>query len=193
MLQPAIRATPADPRIPAAPDRDRRQLLARLAGGAGAALLAACGAEPPQRPWTGADFPAFELPAPDGTLHDSRTYAGQPLLVNFWATWCPPCRQEMADLEALHRQLSPAGLRLLAVSVDEDANLVREYLRREQLTFTVLLDAGQRWSGAALAVPGFPTTYLVGRDGVIRDALLGPRAWVEPPMLATVRARLELD
>jgi peroxiredoxin len=177
----------------AVPDRFRRHALARLAGGAAAALLAACeSADAPRRPWTGAKFPAFELPSPDGRLHASGDYAGQPLLINFWATWCPPCRGEMADLEALQRRLAPAGLRLLAISVDEDVNLVREYLRREGLTFTVLLDAGQRWAGAALGVPGFPTTYLVGRDGVIRDALVGPRAWVESPMLETVAARLEL-
>ena len=190
-----LRATPFGPRhrqSADAPDRYRRQTLARLAAGAGAALLAACGTDEPRRPWTGAQFPAFDLPAPDGRRHRSDDYAGRPLLINFWATWCPPCRSEMADLEALHRRLAPAGLRLLAISVDDDVNLVREYVRREGLTFTILLDPGQRWSGPALAVPGFPTTYLVGRDGLIREAWIGPRAWVEPAMLETVARRLEL-
>lgn len=172
--------------------KSRRRTLKTLAAVAGG-LLAACSREPAtERPWNGTRFPAFALPGLDGTLHDSARYAGQPLLVNLWATWCPPCRAEMADLETLHARLAPRGLKLLAVSVDDDANLVREYVRRERLSFTVLLDAGQRWAGTELRVPGFPTTYLVGRDGVIREALMAPRAWAEEAMLARVAQALGL-
>lgn len=170
----------------------RRRVLTVTAAALGG-LLVGCGREPEaERPWSGARFPQFALPGLDGVLHDSTRYAGQPLLVNFWATWCPPCRAEMADLETLHRRLAPRGLKLLAVSVDSDANLVREYVRKEGLTFTVLLDLGQHWSGTVLRVPGFPATYLVGRDGVIREALLAPRAWAEDAMLARVAQTLEL-
>lgn len=171
----------------------RRDALTRLAGCAAASLLTACGGdESPQRPWQGARFPEFDLAAPDGVRHRSRDYAGHPLLINFWATWCPPCRREMSDLETLHQTLSPQGLRLLAISVDTDLNLVREYIQRTALTFTILSDPDQAWSGTALAVPGFPTTYLVGRDGIILDALVGPRAWTEAAMLADLSKRFGL-
>lgn len=172
--------------------KSRRRALAACAGLLGG-LVVGCTREPEaERPWSGARFPAFALPGLDGTLHDSARYAGQPLLVNFWATWCPPCRAEMADLETLHARLAPRGLKLLAVSVDADTNLVREYVRQEKLSFTVLLDVGQHWAGTALRVPGFPTTYLVGRDGTIREALMAPRAWAEEAMLARVAQTLEL-
>ena len=138
----------------------------------------------PARPWKGAAFPAFALAGLDGATHDSREYLGRPLLINFWATWCPPCRREMAALDALDRRLAPRGLQLLAVSVDSDRNLVAEYLRREGLRLTVLIDADQAWSGTALQLPGFPTSYLVGRDGRIRDVWIGPRAWDEAPVQA---------
>ncbi len=173
--------------------KSRRRVLAAACAGVLGGLLAGCTREPAaERPWSGARFPAFALPGLDGTLHDSASYAGQPLLVNFWATWCPPCRAEMADLATLDARLAPRGLKLLAVSVDADANLVREYVRKEKLAFTVLLDLDQRWAGTALRVPGFPTTYLVGRDGTIREALVAPRAWADEAMLARVAKTLDL-
>lgn len=172
--------------------KSRRRVLAAFAGVLGG-FVVGCARDPEaERPWSGARFPAFALPGLDGTLHDSARYAGRPLLVNFWATWCPPCRAEMADLETLHKRLGPRGLELLAVSVDADANLVREYVRQEKLSFTVLLDLDQRWAGTALRVPGFPTTYLVGRDGTIREALMVPRAWADEAMLARVAKTLGL-
>ena len=154
--------------------------------------LSACGSEFTKRPWKGEAFPAFTLPTPDGTLHHSREYFGRPLLINFWATWCAPCRKEMADLDALHRKLGPRGLQLLAISVDVDRNLVREYLRREGFGFAVLIDSDQQWSASALRVPGFPTTYLIGSDGLIRDAWVGPRTWADPATQSEIVATVGL-
>lgn len=168
----------------------RRQLGKLIAGWAGLAGmgLIGCGRENTKRPWIGSAFPAFALPTPDGALHHSREYFGRPLLINFWATWCEPCRKEMSDLDALHRELGPRGLQLLAISVDVDRNLVREYLRREGLGFAVLIDGNQQWSASALGVPGFPTTYLIGSDGLIRDAWVGPRTWANPTTQAEIAA-----
>lgn len=166
----------------------RRRFAGFVAGWAGLAGLGlgACDQDGTERPWKGASFPAFTLPAPDGRLHDSREYFGRPLLINFWATWCPPCRREMADLNALHGKLGPKGLQLLAISVDTDRNLVREYLLHERLGFTVLIDEAQQWSATALRIPGFPTTYLVGADRIIREAWVGPRAWADPTLQAAI-------
>lgn len=169
-----------------------RRRLARLIAGFAALGLAACNREP-DRPWKGSSFPAFSLPTPDGTMRDSGGYLGQPLLINFWATWCPPCRREMADLDALNGKLGPRGLQLLAISVDADRNLVREYLLHEGLGFTVLVDSDQQWSASALRIPGLPTTYLVGRDGIIRDAWVGPRTWADPATQAAIAASVGMD
>jgi peroxiredoxin len=165
-----------------------------MAGWVGLAALGLVGcSQKPARPWTGSLFPEFVLPAADDTMHDSREYAGRPLLINFWATWCPPCRREMADLDALNGTLGRNGLQLLAISVDSDRNLVREYLRREGFGFTVLIDRDQQWSALALGIPGFPTTYLVGKDGIIRDAWVGPRAWADPATQAAIASRAGMD
>jgi peroxiredoxin len=154
--------------------------------------LVACSRRP-DRPWKGSPFPAFELPAADGTMHTSREYAGRPLLINFWATWCPPCRKEMADLAALNRALARRGLLLLAISVDADRNLVIEYLRRERVEFAVLIDRAEQWSIPALRVPGFPTTYLVGSDGIIRDVWVGARTWADPATQAIIATGAGID
>lgn len=172
----------------------RRRLAQGIVGWAGLAVLglSGCGRENSKRVWTGAAFPEFALPAPDGTIHHSREYFGRPLLINFWATWCPPCRKEMADLDALGRELGPRGLQLLAISVDADRNLVREYLRQQGLGLAVLVDNDQRWSASALGIPGFPTTYLIGSDGLIRNVWVGPRAWADPTTQAEIAATVGL-
>jgi peroxiredoxin len=172
----------------------RRRAAGMIAGCIGLAALGLLGCSyRAERPWKGSPFPAFVLPAADGTMHDSREYSGRPLLINFWATWCPPCRREMADLDALNGTLGQNGLQLLAISVDSDRNLVKEYLRREGFGFTVLIDRNQQWSVSALGIPGFPTTYLVGRDGIIRDAWVGARAWADPATQAAIASRADMD
>jgi peroxiredoxin len=164
----------------------RRRALQRLAGWAAGAVLAGACQRGEDRHEMSDPLPEFALPDLDGALHRRADYLGRPLLVNFWATWCPPCRAEMGDLDILARKLAPRGLQFLAVSVDDDRYLVAEYIRREKLAFTVLLDAGHQWSDKALRVPGFPTTYLVGADGLIRGAWIGARKWAEPSVQAEV-------
>ena len=85
----------------------------------------------------------------------------------------------MSDLEGLHRQWGPKGLNVVAVSVDSDTHLVREFLLRESITFTVLLDPLQSLSKDRLNIRGFPTTLLVNREGQIRERILGERAWLD--------------
>lgn len=94
---------------------------------------------------------------------------GQPVtLVNVWATWCTSCREEMGDLEALHREFAPCGLRVLGVSVDNGAeSRVRRFVEREGLTFAVAHDPDGRVQDA-FRVVGVPETYLVDRGGRVR-------------------------
>jgi peroxiredoxin len=99
---------------------------------------------------------------------DSITLGGAkgPLtLVNVWATWCTSCREEMADLEAIHRDFTPRGLRVVAVSVDEgDGTRVRRFIEHEKLTFAVTRDEGNRLQDTYRVV-GVPESYLLGTDG----------------------------
>jgi thiol-disulfide isomerase/thioredoxin len=145
-------------------------------GGAGIANAIGCSAK--EAP-TATALPYFSLQTPSGNSRNLEHYANQPLLMNFWATWCEPCRREMSDLEGLHRQWAPKGLNVVAVSVDSDTHLVREFLLRESITFTVLLDPLQSLSKDRLNIRSFPTTLLVNREGEIRERILGERAWLD--------------
>lgn len=137
-------------------------------------------------------FPAFDLPALDGARHTLSGFVGKPLLINLWATWCPPCRAEMADLNALYKDVSPGELEIVTISVDEDANMVKEVVRNLRFSCPVLLDAGQRWAMGALRPLGLPVTYLLDRNATIREIFLGPRPWTSPAIRADISDRVQI-
>jgi thiol-disulfide isomerase/thioredoxin len=118
--------------------------------------------------------PTFRLsgPAPE-TIVDLADYAGKAVLLNFWATWCVPCRHEMPFLQALHDAHADAGdLAVVAVDVDEPAELVAPYLAELGLTFPVGLDVDGQVADT-YRIGTYPTTYLLGRDGRIMSIKRG--------------------
>lgn len=102
--------------------------------------------------------------------------SGKFRLINFWATWCAPCREEMPAMERLYRRHHERGFVLLAVSVDTDAALVRPFLEQHKLTFPVTLDAKMSLANA-YGVRALPSSFLIDRDGNLAALALGPRAW----------------
>lgn len=162
----------------------RRDALSRIARFGAMALsgglLAACdGGEVAPSPSAGATFPSFSLPDVEGAVSASAAFAGKPVLFNFWATWCPPCRSEMPALQALADRLSARGMLLAAISVDDDRNLVREFLRQERIAFTVLIDRERVLAEGALHLMAYPSSFLVGADGIIREVMIGVRPWAD--------------
>jgi peroxiredoxin len=107
-----------------------------------------------------ADFTLTDLRGKVWILHDLRS---QVVLVNFWATWCPPCRKEMPDLNALYQQFSPRGLVILAIS-DEEMAKVKPFVEEGKIAYPILLDPGSKVH-KALAVEGIPRTFLYDRLG----------------------------
>lgn len=101
---------------------------------------------------------------------------GKPVMINFWATWCGPCRQEMPAMERLYRRHREHGFVLLAVSVDTDASVVRLFLEQYQLTFPVALDSKMNLANV-YGVRALPSSFLIDRDGNLAALALGPRAW----------------
>jgi peroxiredoxin len=101
---------------------------------------------------------------------------GKAVMVNFWATWCPPCREEMPAMERLYRRHHGRGFVLLAVSVDTDAALVKPFLAQHKLTFPVALDANMELANA-YGVRALPASFLIDREGNLAALALGPRAW----------------
>jgi peroxiredoxin len=109
-----------------------------------------------------ANFTLTDLSGKNWTLKDLR---GRVVLVNFWATWCPPCRKEMPDLETLSRRFGPQGLVILGIS-DEEAAKVKPFISQQKVTYPVLLDPGRKVNGL-FQIEGIPKTFIYDRDGKI--------------------------
>ena len=105
-------------------------------------------------------------------------YRGQVVLLNLWATWCGPCEWEMPAIEALHRDFGPAGLKVVAVAVDDPGfeQRVRDFVTRKGLTFEILSEGSGKIEQDYEA-RGIPATYLIGRDGLIRKRVAGATDW----------------
>lgn len=135
-------------------------------------------------------LPEFRLRSLDGGEADSARVAGGPLLINVWATWCEPCRREMAGLQGLNERF--AGLRVIGITVDRDLNLAREFLLREGIRFPNLADPERAYVGEVLGIRAFPHTLIVGRDGTVLASVAGARDWTAGPAQAELARQLAL-
>jgi peroxiredoxin len=134
--------------------------------------------------------PDFAVPDLDGQAVRLSAYRGRVVLVNLWATWCPPCREEMPSMERLHQRLKDKGFVLLAVSEDEGgAAGVKAFVEQMKVTFPVLLDPDGD-VGRKYEVWGFPESFLVDRDGRVVERVIGPRDWSSPQQIARIEALL---
>jgi peroxiredoxin len=152
------------------------------------ALLSGSSAPSPVR--NGVRAPAFELSGiSGGSSLNLQQLRGKIVLINFWATWCKPCEDEMPAMERLYRALHGSEFELVAISVDEDEALVDDFVRRLGLSFPILMDSSQRVATAYQAFR-FPESLLVGRDGVVVERYIGPKEWDAEPYLARIRGLL---
>lgn len=101
---------------------------------------------------------------------------GSAVLINFWATWCPPCREEMPAMERLYRQHKDHGFVMVAVSIDTDSSLVKPFVEQHRFTFPVALDPKLDLANA-YGVRALPSSFVVDRKGSLVALALGPRAW----------------
>ena len=135
--------------------------------------------------------PALRLPSLAGGEVDLGSFRGRLVLLNFWASWCPPCVRETPSLEALHRALSDQGLVVIGVSVDESSRVLRRFVEEHGVTFLVLRDPSGIFAERVYRTVEFPTTYLIDADGIVRERYVGPVEWDAPAALAHLRGRLE--
>ncbi|MBW8056977.1 MAG: TlpA family protein disulfide reductase [candidate division NC10 bacterium] len=124
--------------------------------------------------------PNFALPDLNGKMVSLSDYKGKVVLVNFWATWCPPCRLEMPTMEEAYRTYKAKGFEVIAVSVDAGPkSAVQQFLQEFDLSFTVLLDP-QMETLRTFRSFSLPTSVVIDRQGVIRLRELGYRDWTDP-------------
>ncbi len=133
------------------------------------------------------EAPEFVLPDDGGKIHRLSDYRGKVVVLNFWATWCPPCRQEMPSMERAWEQLKNEAVVVLAVDVGESAATVFEFTGQYPVTFPLLLDS----SGEVVnkfPVIGLPTTFIISPKGLVTHRAVGGRAWDDPELLQMLRA-----
>lgn len=127
----------------------------------------------------GSQAPAFKAKELGANSYKSLDdYKGKVVLLNVWATWCPPCRAEMPSIEKLYQQYGPRGLNVVAVSVDDavSEDSIRAYARDLGLTFQILHDPAGKIE-QTYQTTGYPETFVIGRDGVIRKKWIGAADW----------------
>jgi len=128
----------------------------------------------------------FTVPRLDGGEVALRNYRGHVVLVNFWATWCPPCIEETPSLEKFAEQVKPYGIEVIGVSVDQDPAMLEKFIRDYHLTFPIGRDPKQTLSwryGTRL----FPETYIIGRDGRVASKIISNIDWEDPRIISFVR------
>ena len=167
----------------------RRQLLRMALIGMVAACLPACRDEAAGLA-QGDRFPGFPLPYLDGRKGLFADAAAVPLVVNFWASWCEPCRREMPSLEKLSTLFPQEELMVIGIAVDSDVNLAREFSLQYKLTFPLLSDSGMALSNGVLRIPAFPMTYLLKRDRSVARIIAGGRDWADREMVAEIEGLL---
>jgi len=117
--------------------------------------------------------PSFRLADLAGEAHTLEEYAGNPLILNFWGTFCPPCREEMPALQQQYEAWKDKGLRVVGINLSEDRHRVENFIRRIGVGFPILLDSNRR-TERAFGLREYPTTYFIDANGIIRQIVSGP-------------------
>jgi len=165
----------------------KRWALALSAIGGIAAALWVALPEAPASIRQGDSAKAFALPDINGVV--TPLPKGEVVLLNFWATWCPPCREEIPSMAALYRKYEKLGLKVVAVSVDRNRDDLTGFVREYQMPFLVLHDADSEISHQ-YGVFRYPESFLIDRDGTVRSHLIGAVDWMSPPVLKLVEGML---
>jgi thiol-disulfide isomerase/thioredoxin len=139
-----------------------------------------------------APAPALRLKDIDGKSHDLAELKGRVVLINFWATWCPPCRREMPSMERLLQALKGEAFDVLAVDVGEDADTIELFTSQldTRPTFPILLDTRSQ-TLKAWKVAGLPTTFLIDRQGRVVASAIGGREFDHPEIVQAIRELLK--
>jgi peroxiredoxin len=142
--------------------------------------LAGCysGTRPPRIGSSAPDFTVFDT---DRKVTLSQLH-GKTVVLNFWATWCPPCVEEMPSLLTMQQRLKDKGVTVLAVSVDADENAYHRFLKDHNVNLLTVRDPDQK-SNRLYGTFKYPETYVIDRDGKVRRKFIGPVDWNQPEVV----------
>src|SRR5215472_5451498 len=133
--------------------------------------------------------PNFSISTDAGKTVSARDFGGKLLLLNFWATWCPPCIEEIPGLNEMARQLGPDGLVILGVSVDKDENAYKQFLARSPLTYLTARDPEEKIN-LSYGTIQYPESYLIDRNGRVIEKYISSQPWASPQMIQHVKSLL---
>lgn len=181
---------------PAAPTSGGSRLLILLAGAAVLALtfgivwLQSAKYEPLVVGKIAPDFALTDLTDKPVRLSD---YRGKVVFLNFWATWCKPCREEMPSMEVLHKNFEKDGLVILAVSIDRVTTTkdIPPFVKGMNLTFPVLIDSWG-YTDKPYKRMGVPETFIIDQQGIVREIIIGPRDWTRLDSLQVLTSLLKV-
>jgi cytochrome c biogenesis protein CcmG/thiol:disulfide interchange protein DsbE len=142
--------------------------------------VAEVGGYPPDFTLSTLGIGAANLPS----IHLSK-HRGHVVLVNFWATWCPPCIEETPSLEALSNNMRKLDVEVIGVSVDQDPAAIKTFVADHHLSFPIVLDPDQRVA-SQYGTFKFPETYILDRDGRVAEKIIGATNWADPQMVSFV-------
>jgi peroxiredoxin len=137
----------------------------------------------------GDSAPDFKITADNGRQISRTNFGGKVLVLNFWATWCPPCIEEIPSLDAMQKQLANSGVVVLAVSVDKNEKAYKDFLSRAGVTFTTSRDPEANVS-AEYGTFKYPETYVIDRNGKVVQKIIGPTDWTDAKMVSYIRSLL---
>ncbi len=136
--------------------------------------------------------PGFVLEDMDGKVYRLADLRGRVVIVNFWATWCPPCREEMPSMQRVWEQVEGEGILILAINVGEDEDTIFQFTANYPVEFPLLLDRDSSVT-EAWPVIGLPTSFVIDPQGRLAFRAIGGRLWDHPRLLESVRQLQRTD
>ena len=134
--------------------------------------------------------PPFELKDLEGKTRSLASLKGKLVLLHFWATWCPPCIEELPSLYRMQSELTDPRFELLTVSTDDSSKIVTDFFKKNKVPALPLLMDSSKQVPKAYGTDKFPETYLIGPDGELRYRFVNKRDWSSPAALACIRSQL---
>jgi peroxiredoxin len=141
----------------------------------------------------GQQAPDFALKDEHGRIVKLSDYRGRLVFLNFWASWCGPCIEEAPDMETLNSVLKDKAFQMLAISIDTEWDVVRDFNKRYNVTVPSLLDPGQQVAKGLYKITGQPETFLISANGAVLKHIVGAVRWSDPRVIAGIESLLPVD